>query len=305
MPVTRRAPRRSRAIASSLAAAGFGILVAGLRLDHPADLDHAAGRGGRAIDAVARRVADAPPHRRARSPPRLRRPPARRRRPRPPRRHRAPRHPNPPRPRSPAAGRSSRRRPARRAGSSASRCRCRSDHYTAGRPDLGRHVRDPARDREAGRHLRRDHRRPGLERDLGRRRLHRLLPRRASPSTSTSCSSTSAASGCRDPIQCPEATGTYYASPRGAAGSGQGAAAGEAAPDLRRRLPGRGEGPRRRPAAVRHDAGDRGPRGDPRLPRRRQDGPLRRELRHAVRPDVRRRPTRSTSRRCTSTGRST
>ena len=42
-------------------------------------------------------------------------------------------------------------------------------------------------------------------------------------------------------------------------------------------------------AVLRHEAGGRGPRGGPRLSRRREAPALRRELRHAVRPDVRRR----------------
>ena len=46
--------------------------------------------------------------------------------------------------------------------------------------------------------------------------------------------------------------------------------------------------PRVRAPAVLDDPGDRGPRGHPRLPRRRQARPLRRELRDPVRPDVRR-----------------
>ena len=47
------------------------------------------------------------------------------------------------------------------------------------------------------------------------------------------------------------------------------------------------------PPLLRDDAGGRGPRGRPRLPRRRQDGPVRAELRHPVRPDLRGRASRS------------
>ena len=63
--------------------------------------------------------------------------------------------------------------------------------------------------------------------------------------------------------------------------------------DLRQGLHRRGRGRRGGPAVLRDDPGRRGPRGGPRLPRRRQDGPLRRELRHAVRADLRRGPSRS------------
>ena len=82
-------------------------------------------------------------------------------------------------------------------------------------------------------------------------------------------------------------------------------AAGEAAKTYAQCLYRRGEDPRSRAADVRDHAGDRGPRGHSRLPRRRQDRPLRRELRHPVRPDVRGGVSRSTSARCTSTGPST
>ena len=54
------------------------------------------------------------------------------------------------------------------------------------------------------------------------------------------------------------------------------------------RLPRRGRRPGGGPAAVLDGTGRGGPRGDPAVPGRRQAGPVRRELRDAVRPDVRR-----------------
>ena len=93
--------------------------------------------------------------------------------------------------------------------------------------------------------------------------------------------------GLSHPIGCPDATAAYYTSPYDPANPAEGEAAGDGRQDLRRRLHRGGEDPRVRAPAVRDDAGDRGPRGDPRLPGRRQARPLWRELRHPVRPDVR------------------
>ena len=91
---------------------------------------------------------------------------------------------------------------------------------------------------------------------------------------------------------------------RPAAGPGRARRRGRRRRDLRQGLR---RGNRRRrggPPVLRDQAGGRGPRGRPRLPRRRQDGPLRPQLRHAVRADLRRRASRTTSPRCSSTARS-
>ena len=47
--------------------------------------------------------------------------------------------------------------------------------FQPGRPGLARHLRDPAGDRDQARHVRHDHRRPGLCGRLRGRRLRRLL----------------------------------------------------------------------------------------------------------------------------------
>ena len=97
--------------------------------------------------------------------------------------------------------------------------------------------------------------------------------------------------GVSEPLQCPEAALAFYSTDAVPTVShAQALAYAGAREDVRRRLHRRD---RRRPvgAAVLRDApGGRGPRGVPRLPQGRQARPLRRELRHAVRPDIRRRP---------------
>ena len=131
------------------------------------------------------------------------------------------------------------------------------------------HVRLRSRDHRQLRHrLPRPARRRPVEADRLPERDGRLLPDRRRPRR-------------RDPVRC----------------------RGDERQDLRRRLHDRVEGGPGRPAVLLDPPGGRGPRVDPRVPRRRQARPVRRELRDAVRPDLRVRPSRRGSRHCSSTDR--
>ena len=158
--------------------------------------------------------------------------------------------------------------------------------HDRGQRPVGRHVRDPAGHGQAARDVRRHRRRAGRQRHLGRRlvhgrgsRAHRRALRLRVPGP--------ARHRPLAPHRLPGRDGRLLHEPVRPGEAGRGRGCRRRRQGLRRRLYRRGEDPRIRAPAVRHDAGDRGPRGHPRLPGRRQARPLRRELRHPVRPDVR------------------
>ena len=155
-----------------------------------------------------------------------------------------------------------------------------------GRSELGPDLRHPAGDRDQAGDIRDGHRRPGLQRAGRLRAVHR---RRGpvDPRALRHGLFRPAWRGAvpRDPMPIGDrGVLRRYLRP-GRPGTTPGDR--DRSEDLRRCLYEGVQGGPGRSALLRHEPGDRGSRGVPRLPRRRQADALRRELRDAVRADLR------------------